>query len=149
MQRYSFSNRNDALYNIFCIFAPTSSVTIHQTVKQLSFILLAGLLLLSCNEKKTYPPIPTTVVNKDTVKAEKKADTLHVDKEQQPEQPTAPSPPPSSVKNTTPSVRPSASKSHVQPQYDNMRGFDPASEDDMDDNGMSRYMDNNDDEGWD
>lgn len=33
--------------------------------------------------------------------------------------------------------------------YDNMRGFDPASEDDMDDNGMSRYMESNDDEGWD
>ena len=31
----------------------------------------------------------------------------------------------------------------------NMRGFDPASEDDMEDNGMSRYMENNDDEGWD
>ena len=33
--------------------------------------------------------------------------------------------------------------------YDNMRGFDPASEDDMDDNGMSRYMENDDDEGYD
>ena len=32
---------------------------------------------------------------------------------------------------------------------DNMRGFDPASEDDMEDNGMSRYMENNDEEGWD
>ena len=32
---------------------------------------------------------------------------------------------------------------------DNMRGFDPASEDDMDDNVMSRYMENNDEEGWD
>ncbi len=31
----------------------------------------------------------------------------------------------------------------------NMRGFDPASEDDMDDNGMSRYIENDDDEGWD
>ena len=29
-----------------------------------------------------------------------------------------------------------------------MRHFDPASEDDMDDNGMSRYMESNDDEGW-
>ena len=29
-----------------------------------------------------------------------------------------------------------------------MRGFDPASEDDMHDNGMSRYMENYDDEGW-
>ena len=33
--------------------------------------------------------------------------------------------------------------------YDNMRGFDPALEDDMDDNGMSRYMENDDDEGYD
>ncbi len=33
--------------------------------------------------------------------------------------------------------------------YDNMRGFDPASEDDMPDNGMSRYMENDDEEGWD
>jgi len=30
-----------------------------------------------------------------------------------------------------------------------MRGFDPASEDDMGDNGISRYMENNDDKGWD
>lgn len=38
-------------------------------------------------------------------------------------------------------------KGHHKP--DNMRGFDPASEDDMDDNGMSRYMENNAEEGWD
>ena len=42
-----------------------------------------------------------------------------------------------------------SSRSHKLSKYDNMRGFDPASEDDMDDNGMSRYMDNNDEEGWD
>ena len=34
-------------------------------------------------------------------------------------------------------------------EYDNMRGFDPASEDDIEDNGMARYMENNDEEGWD
>ena len=34
-------------------------------------------------------------------------------------------------------------------ESDNMRGFDPASEDDMDDNGMTRYMEANDDEAWD
>ncbi len=34
-------------------------------------------------------------------------------------------------------------------EADNMRGWDPASEDDMPDNGMSRYMENNDEEGWD
>jgi hypothetical protein len=42
----------------------------------------------------------------------------------------------------------SSSRSNVE-DYDNMRGWDPASEDDMDDNGMSRYMENNDEEGWD
>jgi hypothetical protein len=45
---------------------------------------------------------------------------------------------PSSTPNTEPSRHP-----------DNMRGFDPASEDDMPDNGMTRYMEVNDDEGWD
>lgn len=50
---------------------------------------------------------------------------------------------------TTAPVRFSSSSSHKSYSYDNMRGFDPASEDDMDDNGMSRYMDNNDEEGWD
>jgi len=32
---------------------------------------------------------------------------------------------------------------------DNMRHFDPCMEDDMDDNGMSRYMEANDEEAWD
>ena len=45
-------------------------------------------------------------------------------------------------------VSPSSSRSHKSSDYDNMRGFDPASEDDMDDNGMSRYMENYDEEGW-
>lgn len=50
------------------------------------------------------------------------------------------------------SPRRPAPSSSVRPQRrtndDNMRGFDPASEDDLDDNGMSRYMENNDEEGW-
>ena len=32
---------------------------------------------------------------------------------------------------------------------DNMRGWDPASEDDTHDNGMSRWSENNDEKGWD
>lgn len=43
----------------------------------------------------------------------------------------------------------SSSSRDDEPEYDNMRGFDPVSEDDMPDNGMSRYMENNDEEGWD
>ena len=34
------------------------------------------------------------------------------------------------------------SKDSREKEIDNMRGFDPASEDDMEDNGMSRYMEN-------
>lgn len=41
-----------------------------------------------------------------------------------------------------------SSHSHKTISHDNMRGYDPASEDDMEDNGMSRYMENNDEEGW-
>ena len=44
---------------------------------------------------------------------------------------------------------PTQGKGRPHHKPDNMRGFDPASEDDMDDNGMSRYMENNDEEGWD
>lgn len=41
--------------------------------------------------------------------------------------------------------------SRVRSNYrhdDNMQRFDPPSEDDMDDNGMSRYMNAYDDEDW-
>ena len=43
----------------------------------------------------------------------------------------------------------SSGSSGVHSSSDSMRGFDPASEDDMEDNGMRRYMENNDEEGWD
>ena len=58
---------------------------------------------------------------------------------------------PSDSKSSAPSssYTPSTSRSRTSSHSDNMRGFDPASEDDMDDNGMSRYMENTDDEGWD
>jgi len=59
---------------------------------------------------------------------------------------------PQSKEESSTSVNSSSSSSkyvHNTGSYDNMRGFDPSSEDDMDDNGMSRYMENNDEEGWD
>ena len=57
-------------------------------------------------------------------------------------------PPPDGMRpDGPPPPPPPHGKGHHKP--DNMRGFDPASEDDMDDNGMSRYMENNDEEGWD
>ena len=54
-----------------------------------------------------------------------------------------------SVNDASKSVLPSSSSKHEYNEPDNMRGFDPASEDDMDDNGISRYMENDDEEGWD
>ena len=54
-----------------------------------------------------------------------------------------------SVKESTISIAPSSSSPRDEyHKHDNMRGFDPALEDDMDDNGMTRYMEVNDDEGW-
>lgn len=53
------------------------------------------------------------------------------------------------MEDTTPPPLPPHEKGRPPHELDNMRGFDPASEDDLDDNGMSRYMENNDEEGWD
>lgn len=50
------------------------------------------------------------------------------------------------VNESAKTVAPATSSSRQEP--DNMRGFDPPSEDDMDDNGMTRYMEVNDEEGW-
>ena len=60
-----------------------------------------------------------------------------------------PPPPPDGMHPGGPPPPPSHGKGRPPHKPDNMRGFDPASEDDMDDNGMSRYMENNDEEGWD
>ena len=60
-----------------------------------------------------------------------------------------PPPPPDGKHPGGPPPPPPHGKGRPPHKPDNMRGFDPASEDDMDDNGMSRYMENNDEEGWD
>ena len=62
---------------------------------------------------------------------------------------------PDSIIQDVPSKEPintqksSYSTTRKEKELDNLRGFDPASEDDMDDNGMQRYFDANDDEAWD
>ena len=60
-----------------------------------------------------------------------------------------PPPPPDGKRFNGPPPPPPHEKGRPPHEPDNMRGFDPASEDDMDDNGMRRYMENNDEEGWD
>ena len=61
---------------------------------------------------------------------------------------TPPPPPPDGKHFDGSPPPPPHEKGRPPHEPDNMRGFDPASEDDMDDNGMSRYMENNDEEGW-
>ena len=63
--------------------------------------------------------------------------------------PDMPPPPPDGMRPGGPPPPPPHGKGRPPHKPDNMRGFDPTSEDDMDDNGMSRYMENNDEEGWD
>ena len=101
----------------------------------------ACLALLACgNREKHTLPIDDDhlyVIERpasDTATMLSKEDTTKAE-----EKPSAP------VKSSSSSV----SSAPHSGGYDNMRGFDPASEDDMEDNGMSRYMENNDDEGWD
>ena len=55
----------------------------------------------------------------------------------------------STAPKPTESYNSSGRSRHEDKELDNMRGFDPASEDDMDDNGMQRYFNANDDEAWD
>ena len=105
-------------------------------MKQLQYIILAlAPFAVSCSNRKVpedltlqdYTPI-------DTISAPAKTDTII--KEKPHEEPTK--------------VSSSSNRSyHSDKELDNMRGFDPASEDDMDDNGMQRYFDANDEEAWD
>ena len=108
-------------------------------MKKLFGILSLALLLLSCQNKsrQKYSPTLTETQSEESYQQPDTAVTEEV-KELQ-EEVKVPSTPTAS----------SSSHSHESSSYDNMRGFDPASEDDMEDNGMSRYMENNDEEGWD
>ena len=120
-------------------------------MKHISIILFVTLLLACGNGKggKNNEPydgghgigIDTATINQldlveDSVPVAKEVMDSH----------TPPPPPPGGKRFNGP---PPHEKGRPPHEPDNMRGFDPASEDDMDDNGMSRYMENNDEEGWD
>ena len=101
------------------------------------FIILQSAFLANC--KGCHEVTPQTVTEENISKGPEKieVDTI-VEPKQEIEEKMKPAP---SSRSTM-----SSSRSY---NNDNMRGWDPASEDDMDDNGMSRYMENNDEEGWD
>ena len=111
-------------------------------MKKIIIAILSVVLLLACSNNKTRQAESGT--NDDQTSVEQsEPDTIapsHQKEVPEEKEKTSTSVSSSSV---------SSSRTHKSGSYDNMRGFDPASEDDMDDNGMSRYMENNDEEGWD
>ena len=127
-----------------------------------SAIILTAVLFLSCgNVNKREFPSPDFEMEKGVERTETVADTAMSEttpeEVQVKEKPSVVAPESkkagsfsSSAKSRSyPSTKSSRRSSSSMRHSDNMRGFDPASEDDMDNNGMSRYMENNDDEGWD
>ena len=105
-------------------------------MKYVYFILVASILILvSCSNRKhpsDYYPRSTSSYESYT-KPVKQDSVKHETTDQQPSS----------------SASSSGNSKYKEKELDNMRGFDPASEDDMDDNGMQRYFDANDDEAWD
>ncbi len=104
---------------------------------------IAMQFMISCNNKKNSSEVYQSVVEHDSMHS----DTLQhssTDRFADNHMPTSPREDKYSDGQQSPK-----GKSHHFLKTDNMRGFDPASEDDMEDNGMSRYMENNDEEGWD
>ncbi len=116
--------------------------------KFIIYVIFALLFMVSCSGRKS-----TSDVSQSDMKDVIVSDSLR---------PNMPPPPPDSGRvdghrpppppdGMLPGGPPPPPHGKGRPPHkpDNMRGFDPASEDDMDDNGMSRYMENNDEEGWD
>ena len=113
--------------------------------------ILLSLLLFSCGNKSRQVSTPT-LPEAQIEESYQQPDTIVTEAEEELQE---------EVKKPSTSTSSLSSRSQKSSSYDrsatkgdacqskNMRGFDPASEDDMDDNGMSRYMENNDEEGWD
>jgi len=109
----------------------------------------AMLFMVACNSRKSSSDVfqgdMENVADTDSLRL----DTLHHPSPDEFEDGHMPPPLPDGRGFDGPPPPPPHGKGHPHHESDNMRGFDPASEDDMDDNGMSRYMENNDEEGWD
>ena len=111
-------------------------------MKKTIIVILPVVLLLACGNNKTRQTESVVFDNQANVEQTKPDTIASSVRESAPDVEEEPSTPISSSST-------SSSRSRKSSSYDNMRGFDPASEDDMNDNGMSRYMENNDEEGWD
>ncbi len=118
-------------------------------MKRIVLVITLMILMVSCTSRKnSYDAAPTgeqSIEALDSMRPDMSPpplDSGRVDGHRPP-------PPPDGMHPGGPPPPPPHGKGRPPHKPDNMRGFDPASEDDMDDNGMSRYMENNDEEGWD
>ena len=102
-------------------------------MKTIILVLLSSMLLMACGNSEKRQTDYNEVIPVSQNEFERNEDTVPTGKKA----------------SMAPPAAKSASSQSSGTSHDNMRGFDPASEDDMDDNGMSRYFENNDDEGWD
>ena len=114
------------------------------------FIILQSALLANCKGCHQAPPQTSTEENLVEWPPKIEADTIveakqEVEEKKEPEEKSKAS----ATAKPVSSSRSTRSSRSYDDEYDNMRGWDPASEDDMPDTGMSRYMENNDEEGWD
>ena len=115
------------------------------------FVILQSALLANCNGCHEAPPPTSTEENIVEWPPKIEVDTIvgakqEVEEKKESEENSKAS---STAKPVSSSRAARSSSRSYDDDYDNMRGWDPASEDDMPDNGMSRYMENNDEEGWD
>ena len=106
-------------------------------MRYITIILLIVALLLSCSNARKKNVESYQYPKRDRVElVEPKVDTIWIDEG-------------AKKSERTSGASGSYSSDDDEEEYDNMRGFDPASEDDMDDNGVGRYTENTDEEGWD
>lgn len=113
-----------------------------RVLKKLFFLGLVAVVLVSCSGRNARPVTTHEEETPAQTLPERVGDTVEAtpNVEETPRKSTSSAPANSTSTST---------EKTTTTDPDNMRGFDPASEDDMDDNGMSRYMENNDEEGWD
>lgn len=111
-------------------------------LKKLFFLGLVAVLLVSCGSRNARPVTANEEETPAQTLPERVGDTVEAS-------PTFEETPVKSTPSAPANSTSTSAETKAMKEPDNMRGFDPASEDDMDDNGMSRYMENNDEEGWD
>ena len=115
------------------------------------FVFLQSAFLACCNgcNQSPAPSYDEDIVKEDPQElVVNTVREINQVKEENKDEPVSPASSSVSSSRSSSSYGSSSSYRHKEKEPDNMRGFDPPSEDDMDDNGMSRYMENNDDKGW-